>query len=57
MMIVAKEGAIDALIESSTEDEFIDALKERGNAYEIVDAKRKIAPMELHELFRQRIGK
>ncbi len=52
MMIVAKEGAIDALIESSTEDEFIDALKERGNAYEIVDAKSgKLRPWNFMSYF------
>jgi len=51
-MIVAKEGAIDALIESSTEDEFIDALKERGNAYEIVDAKSgKLRPWNFMSYF------
>lgn len=52
MMIVAKEGAIDALIESSTEDEFIEALKERGNAYEIVDAKSgKLRPWNFMSYF------
>lgn len=52
IIIVAKEGAIDALIESSTEDEFIEALKERGNAYEIVDAKSgKLRPWNFMSYF------
>lgn len=39
VIIVTKEGAIDALIESLSEDEFVNTLKERGSVYEIVDSK------------------
>lgn len=51
-IIVAKEGGIDALIESLSEEEFISALKERGNAYEIVDAKSgKLRPWNFMSYF------
>lgn len=36
---VTKEGAIDALIESSSDDNFLTILKERGDDYSVVDSK------------------
>lgn len=52
VIIVTKEGAIDALIESISEDEFINSLKERGSIYEIVDSKRgKLLPWNFMTYF------
>lgn len=52
IIIVTKEGSIDALIESLSEEEFISTLKERGNAYEIIDTKSgKIRPWNFMSYF------
>ena len=51
-IIVAKEGAIDALIESVSEEEFVNNLKERGNVYQIVDSKSgKLLPWNFMSYF------
>lgn len=51
-IIVTKEGAIDALIESLSEDEFINSLKERGSVYQIVDSKSgKLLPWNFMSYF------
>ena len=52
VIIVTKEGAIDALIESLSEDEFVNTLKERGSLYEIVDSKSgKLLPWNFMSYF------
>ncbi|MBI5754168.1 PKD domain-containing protein [Candidatus Peregrinibacteria bacterium] len=52
IIVITKEGAIDALIESLSEEEFINTLKERGNVYEIVDAKSgKLLPWNFMSYF------
>ena len=38
-IIITKEAAIDALIESNTMEDFLKTLKERGSSYKIIDAK------------------
>lgn len=51
-IIISKEGAIDALIESLSEEEFINSLQERGNIYEIIDAKSgKLRPWNFMTYF------
>lgn len=52
VIVVTKEGAIDALIESLSEEEFINTLKERGSVYEIVDSKSgKLLPWNFMSYF------
>lgn len=37
LIVIAKEASLDALIESKDNSEFLNALKERGSVYEIID--------------------
>lgn len=51
-IIVAKEAAIDALIDSSDEDQFVSVLKERGDTFAIVNSKSgKLRPWNFISYF------
>lgn len=52
MMIIAKEAAIDDLLESTDDKELIEKLEERGRDYEIIDSKSgKIRPWNFMSYF------
>ncbi len=51
-IIVTKEAAIDALIESDNNEQFLSTLKERGSEYEIVDSNSgKVKPWNFMSYF------
>ncbi len=52
MILIAKEAAIDALVETKGSDEFLNTLKERGSVYEVINAESgKLRPWNFMSYF------
>ncbi|MDA1061212.1 MAG: PKD domain-containing protein [bacterium] len=52
MLLIAKEAAIDALIETKGSEEFVETLKERGSIYEMINSESgKLRPWNFMSYF------
>ena len=52
MILIAKEAAIDALVETKGSDELLNTLKERGSVYEVINAESgKLRPWNFMSYF------